>query len=129
MTAYYHGSLFEFPIGHIINSGGHGDRHRRFMFPQLTHLFESTCEDIRASYFPLKPSRFSCIFACENPSDLDVFCRKYSNRSHYYEIEPVDPSAKLHRGTWELTSAMSSTGWLIAHGSIGHNPIGIPWKL
>jgi hypothetical protein len=114
---HYHGSAHDFPVGHIIKSGGHGDRHRRFMMPQLTHIFESACEDIRANYFKaLKPSRFDCIFACLSAADLDVFCKKFGSRNHYYEVEAIDPKAPLHRGTWHLT-----------HGSELHGMVNCAW--
>lgn len=100
---YYHGSPHVFPVGHIIIPGAHGDRHRRFMMPQLTYMFESACEDIRLQYFfQQKPSRFNCIFACEDITALDLFCSKFGSRDNYYEIRPVDPSVLVHRGTWNL---------------------------
>ncbi len=102
MPLYYHGSPHAFPVGHVITAGGHGRRYRSFMLPEHTHLFENACEDIRARYFPQKPSRFACIFACENEQALALFCTKFANREHYYEVEAVDPSVPLHRGTWNL---------------------------
>lgn len=117
MTTYYYASTLVLSAGHIITAGHHGQRCRTFMQPQDIYTFENVCEEIRAAYFATKPSRLNCIFTCGDAAALDEFYKRYcGGRDHHYEVEPVNPTAPVHKGTWALQ-----------YGNFLHGMVNVAW--
>lgn len=103
MPIYYHASPQILSDGGIILAGRYGQCCRTFKMLAREYAFEHACEDIRLTYFPDRPSRLNCTFACEDAAALDDFNKRTGGgRIHHYEVEAVEPAAPIHRGIWDL---------------------------
>lgn len=86
----------------------------RYLFPRRnltgTDLMELIVELVRQLQFPIKPSRYQSIFACEKVEEANYFrehYREHDGPQPIYEIL-TDDNTNLHRGDMRLLDLEAS---------------------
>ena len=111
MTAYFYCSPVALDVGSFVNPGDWLStyNHRTFSNTWIVLVRELVFELVRREQFPMKPSRFHCLFLCTSEAGLSEF-RAKSGRHHDigYEVELINPQAQSHLGDWMLPSIRPS---------------------
>jgi hypothetical protein len=110
MTAYFYCCPMQLDVGSVVHPGNWEQilrtySHRKFSNTWLTLVSELVHEHVRREAFPMKPSRFHCLFLCTSATGLSTF-RIASGRLRDigYEVELLDPAAQSHLGDWTLSN-------------------------
>ena len=114
MTAYFYCCPMPLDVGSVVHPAN-WERilctysPRTFSDTWLTLVSELVQEHVRRGAFPMKPSRFHCLFLCTSAPGLSAF-RIASGRVRDigYEVELLDPQAQGHLGDWTLSNIRST---------------------
>ena len=103
MTSYFFACSYPLAPGSVVEPGNWGRIVRMYNtrgFGNPWILFrEEVLEQVRATHYPVKPSRLDGIFLCESEEQLRDFLSNSDRPLDLaYEVVLTDESAPLHRG-------------------------------